>query len=378
MGASIKVGRILGIPVSLHISWFVVLLVFVFLFQSHYDEVHPSWAAGERWAVALATSLMLFLSVLAHELSHSVVAIRRGIPVNGITLFVFGGVSHIGREANRPSTEFVIAVVGPAASIVLGVLFLGLALALEGISGHLAAIAWVLVYANIMLGIFNMLPGFPMDGGRVVRAAVWRVSGDYWRATRLATRASQFLAGTMVAGGIVLVLLPSVHWVQGAWLILIGIFLQAMASASYRQVRLRQSLTGLRAEDVMSTSYTYAPHHVSLVDVSRAMMADVPPVSSTPDYVVLYSDGGIRGLIARAQGGGIRLGRRTVSKGSSLVVPVENMPVVGPEEDALVALDLIEERKASHALVIENGVLLGVLGREELANRSAERLPVRA
>ena len=187
MGGSVRIGRVLGIPVSLHFSWFIVFVLFSFIFERHFNDSTYAWPAWERWLVALATSLMLFLSVLAHELSHSLVAIRWGIPVNGITLFLFGGVSHIAREASKPLTEFVIAAVGPFSSIVLGFVFLGVAFGLEGVSEHLAAIAWLAVYVNIMLGIFNMLPGFPMDGGRVFRAVTWRITGNYWRSTRIAT-----------------------------------------------------------------------------------------------------------------------------------------------------------------------------------------------
>ena len=153
-----RLGKVFGIPISLHFSWFIIFVLFTIIFEGHFDDRDFSWSVQERWLVALATSLLMFLSVLAHELSHSLVAVCRGIPVKGITLFGLGGVSHIAREAQRPSTEFVIAVVGPFTSLILGLTFFGLSIGLENVDGHLAELTWILGWVNVALGVFNMLP----------------------------------------------------------------------------------------------------------------------------------------------------------------------------------------------------------------------------
>ena len=174
MGASIRLGSILGVPIRIHFSWFIFFAVFTFFVEGHFDRVGNDWSAGERLSVAVASSLLLAVSLLAHEMAHSVVAISRGMSVKGITLFIFGGVSQIAQEANRASVEFIVALVGPLASLVIGFLFLGLAIGLEDVSQHRSEMAWVLFSVNISIAVFNMLPCFPMDGGRVLRAVLKR------------------------------------------------------------------------------------------------------------------------------------------------------------------------------------------------------------
>ena len=181
MTGSIKLGKILGIPLQLHFSWFLVLFLVTSSLAVFLGELRPFWSSMERWGVALAASTMLFASVVAHELSHSLVARRNGISVKGITLFIFGGVAHISREATSPRMELSIALAGPLCSILLGFLFLGLGFAVEPFSIHLAVIMSWLFLMNIVLGVFNLIPGFPLDGGRVFRALVWAVSGNYAR-----------------------------------------------------------------------------------------------------------------------------------------------------------------------------------------------------
>ena len=365
MSASVRIGSIFGIPVSLHFSWFIVFILFIFLFESHFDQVEDSWSAQERWVVALATSLLLFLSVLAHELSHSLVAIQRGIPVNGITLFIFGGVSQLAREAHRPSTEFIVAVVGPFCSIVLGFAFLGLALGLERVSSHLAEITWILMYVNIVVGIFNMLPGFPMDGGRVLRAAIWSTTRNYWLATRIATIGSQLLAGAMVAAGIIIATLYSDYLSWGIWLVIIGIFLQGMASGSYRQARLRENLINRQARDIKVTSYPIAPEDISLSQVMDEYMRPAGG-SRGPDVVVLTREGRPEGVISRRDIKRVPRNRRDTTLAGSVMVPLDQVASVGPEEDGYAALDLLEDGRAAHLFVLHNGVPIGLITRESI------------
>lgn len=236
MASTITIGRVRGIPIGVHYSWFVAFLLFSFMLEQYFHQGYHSWSGEERWALALTTSLMLFASVVFHELAHSIVAVMRGMPVSGITLFIFGGVSHLDREARRPSTELMVAVAGPASSVLLGLALLGIAAVLEAPSGRASAVAWVLGFANIfLLGLFNLAPAFPMDGGRVLRAAVWQVTRNHRRATVLATLGGQAVGLGMMGLGAVLVILDRSSLVSGVWLMVLGFFLQTLASASRRQ-----------------------------------------------------------------------------------------------------------------------------------------------
>ncbi len=173
MGGNIRLGKILGIPLNVSYSWFIILGIVTFLLADRFGDQNPGWSTAEHWLIGAATSLLFFVSVLVHELSHSVLAINRGIPVKGITLFIFGGISQIAREAQRPFVEFIIAGIGPLSSFILGGLFLGLYVVTRDTSAHLGEMAFTLAFINFSLGIFNMLPGFPLDGGRVLRSIIW-------------------------------------------------------------------------------------------------------------------------------------------------------------------------------------------------------------
>ena len=386
MGASVKLGRVLGVPVRLHFSWFVAFILFIILFEGHFEEryrfdllfaghfEHPyrTWSVEDRWIVAAATSLLLFLSVLVHELSHSLLAVRRGIPIRGITLFIFGGVSETANEADRPSTEFLVAAVGPVSSIVLGFLFLGVAQGTQGLADHVSAVALILVSANIGLGLFNMMPAFPMDGGRVLRAAVWGVTGNYGRATTLAARGGQAIGLAMIIAGITLTFWNSANLVQGIWLLIMGIFLHAMAAASHRQVRLQERLSNLTARDVMATSCPAAPCDTSLRELTDEHMA-----GTGYDFVVLLREGVAVGVVTRRLLGRVPNDRWADTSAASIMVPLgKPSPItvsVEPDQPAHVVMALMDGRNARHALVVQEGILVGFIGRDSLRRRAGLR-----
>ena len=204
MGGSLRLGRVLGIPLSVSYSWFLVLALVVLVLDSHLGSRYPFWDDAQRWATATVVALLFFACIVAHEMAHSLVAIGRGIPVKGITLFIFGGVSQISREANSPRVELSIAIVGPLLSLLLGAVFLGIAFATQNANSTLHAGSLILAYANFGLGIFNLVPGFPLDGGRVLRAGVWRLTGDPWKATRIAVTAGRVAGLLLILGGLAL------------------------------------------------------------------------------------------------------------------------------------------------------------------------------
>ena len=373
MGASLKLGKVLGIPVSVHFSLVVALFFFTIVFARHFQQVDSTWSPSERWAAGLGTTLLLFFSVLAHELSHSLVAVKRGIPVEGITLFIFGGVAQISREAGRPSTELIVAVVGPISSILLGFLFLALAWGLDGVSPQLSAIAWVLAMVNVSLGLFNMLPGFPLDGGRVLRAVVWRITRNYWKATRLATMGGEAVAFLMISAGVAIVIMQSGNLMSGLWLVILGIFLQMVASASRRQSRLLESLVNYTARDLMTTGCPLVPGDITLDELVKDYVA--PSGSET---LVLVQARSRQGVITRRSIEQVPRDKRAETWASSVMVPLDGMIAVSPEDGAHRALELMEGRDAGQVLVIENGIFLGYIDHNSLRRFAGTRARSRA
>ena len=233
MGASLRLGRILGIPVEINASWLVVFLLLTLVLVQEFGDANLDWPVAQRWLVAIGMVVLFFISVLIHELSHSVLARHKGIPVQGITLFIFGGVSRLSRQPDKPMTEFSVAVVGPVTSLLLAAVFGGIWFLLGSSDSTLGVILFLLAWANLTLGVFNILPGYPLDGGRVLRAAVWGLTGNHRRGTYVATRAGQAIGGLTVLMGVALGVFGNA--LDGVWIALVGGFLFYVATASYRQ-----------------------------------------------------------------------------------------------------------------------------------------------
>lgn len=244
MSKSFRLGRIFGIPVEINITWVVIFLLLTYLLVNRFDASSLRWSVTQQWSVAVVTVGLFFLSVLAHELSHSLVALSRGIRVHGITLFIFGGVSHLEREPDRPSEEFLVAVVGPLTSIALAVVAGAVFTWLNAgnlfwsarLTSPVEMVAFLLAWGNLSVGIFNMIPGFPLDGGRVLRAVVWAGSGSHLRATRVAARCGQAVGLLMIAGGVAYIVIWD-NWIDGIWAVVIGAFLLSVATGSYPKQR---------------------------------------------------------------------------------------------------------------------------------------------
>ena len=263
MRGGLKIGRIFGIPIYLHTSWFLIFALITYSFVAEFGMVNPAWSEAQRWSLALLTTGLFFGSVLFHELSHSAVAIHYRIPVASITLFFFGGVARISRDPDRALQEFLIAVAGPVSSYVLaGFFWLVLLFAPEQSMG--SAIGHELRWINAMLATFNLVPGFPLDGGRILRSIVWGITKNYTRATRVAARAGQVIACGMIALGLWLAFGSSHDMQGGLWYVFIGWFLLSVARQSYAQVATRGALEGLHVSDIMSLDMpSVAPRHLA-------------------------------------------------------------------------------------------------------------------
>jgi Zn-dependent protease/CBS domain-containing protein len=254
MKAQIKLGRVAGIEIGLHYSWFIIAVLITLSLVGQFQALNPEWGEGVIWATAIATALLFFASIVAHELSHSAVAKARHLPVRAITLFALGGVAQIEKESDSAGTEFWMGIAGPVSSMLIGVLCLVLAAALGWPLGGnpstpLQAMFMWLGYINISLAIFNLVPGFPLDGGRVLRGIIWWATGDGVRATRIAAR-----VGQIVAFGFILIgLWRFFHGagLGGLWIAFIGWFLLDAARASRAEVEITQVLQGVRVGDLV-------------------------------------------------------------------------------------------------------------------------------
>ena len=251
-----RIARFRGVDVYLHWSWFIVFALLLWVVVQFF-QLNGSSSPAAYLPMSLVTTLLFFASVLLHELSHSLVALRNGIPILRITLFVFGGVAQMGRDVTSPGVEFKMAVAGPLCSYGLCLLFGGAAYLSGAAGADTVSYGFMLLSAvNFGLGTFNLVPGFPLDGGRILRSMLWRHWNDLERSTRAASRLGEGMGVLLVAGGMALfaadVLRGSHDYLfTGVWFMLIGIFLAQAAASSYRQVRLRVSLAGLRAGDLM-------------------------------------------------------------------------------------------------------------------------------
>ena len=268
-GTGFKVGRILGIPIYLHASWLIIFALITYSLAEQFSQDHPHWTQTEQWGVGLLTSLLFFASVLFHELAHSVVAQHYKIRVVSITLFIFGGLARIARDPSKAIEEFNIAVAGPLASFFLFAVFIVLEKIFPG-SEILGALSGWLAFINLRLAVFNLIPGFPLDGGRILRAIVWGVTKNHSRATRIAGASGKLVAYGMMVYGASFFLKSD--WQSGLWLVLIGWFLLDAAQESVAQVAVRETLRGLSAADVMSSEVPTVSGQITLEEYGAEIL----------------------------------------------------------------------------------------------------------
>ncbi|HEY8716819.1 MAG TPA: site-2 protease family protein [Candidatus Acidoferrum sp.] len=264
--SGLRIGRIFGIPIYLHPSWLLIFGLITYSLAMQFTQGHPQWSSTEHWTVGILTSLLFFASVLFHELAHSVVAMYYKIRVVSITLFIFGGVARIGREPSKAIQEFNIAIAGPLSSYFLCAFFFGLTL-FSPYSEALGALGRWLAQINFAVATFNLLPGFPLDGGRIFRAAVWGATKDFTKSTRIASVVGQLVAYGMIMLGVWFAVSKK-DWQSGLWLACIGFYLQSAARNSIAQLAVRQTLAGLRASDVMNSDVPTINRNTSLDEYS--------------------------------------------------------------------------------------------------------------
>jgi len=359
-GTSWHIGRIFGILLRIHISWFLVFALVVWSLARYYFPAvlsqSPLW---EYWVLGVVAALLLFASVLVHELGHCLVALRYRIPIAQITLFIFGGMAQIRREAPTPKAEFLIAIAGPIVSVGVGLCFWLLA-ALPRAPLELTAVSEHLRNINLVLAIFNLVPGYPLDGGRVLRAALWAWSKNFHKATRQAARAGQgfavlpmlFGAWDMVAG----------LAIGGVWFLLIGAFLYTAAHNTHRQVAFQESLMGLRVGDVMTPE---------VVVLEAGMTLD----EAVNNYFLRFGYGGfpvvdngrLVGVLSLKEIKAIpryRWGTLTVGE---VMAPHSLQAEIHPDEPITAAMERMIHDDRSRLVVRDGGRVLGLVTRSGIA-----------
>ncbi|MCR4405721.1 MAG: site-2 protease family protein [Anaerolineae bacterium] len=358
--SSIKIGTLFGIPLRVHISWFLIFILITWsLAGVYFPQRYPHWSSGQWWAVGLVTSLLFFGSVLVHELAHSLVARSRGLPIQDITLFIFGGASQITEEPRSAGTEFLMAIAGPLISLVLGALFGALALVIRHVNEPVAALSIYLSGINLMLAVFNLLPGFPLDGGRVLRAALWAIRRDFQWATRWASLAGQGLAYLFIILGIWQVFRG--NWTNGLWTAFIGWFLDNAAQTSYRQVALQSLLAGHTVREIMTREcYPLAP------DLTLERLVHEHILATGRRCYPVISEGQVQGLLTIHSVKQVPRQQWATTTVQQAMIPFSELKTIGPDEGLWSALQQMTTEGVNQLPVMEKGNLLGMLARDNV------------
>jgi Zn-dependent protease/CBS domain-containing protein len=360
IGQSVRLATIRGIEVGIHYSWFIIFFLITFSLTTRFASEHPHWTTIEHYAVGIVTSLLFFASILLHELAHSFVALAKHIPVRSITLFVFGGVAQIGREPDRPMMEFQIAIAGPIASALLAVGF-GLVSYLAGDQfEHLAALGGWLASINLMLAVFNLVPGFPLDGGRIFRAVLWHYTGSFSKATRIAAGSGQTVGYALILGGIWTGLVTG-SWFSGLWLAFIGWFLLNAAQESVLQMSMRSALSGLTAEDIMARDCPTVSGQLSLADLVHEHI-----LRTGRRCFLVSQNGRLEGLVTLHQVKAVPQERWGDSFVVQAMTPIDRLHAVAPETAILDVLRVMEQHDVNQVPVTQDGRLLGMITRDHL------------
>ncbi len=381
MRSGIRVGRLFGVNIFLDWSWiFIFLLVTWNLAAGVFPSLHPDWSPALYWGLGLVASLLFFASVLAHELAHAVVAQARGLPVRRITLFIFGGVANIESEPGSPATEFLIAIAGPLASFVLGALFTAAGLLFSGgaLAGagtvadalaRLGPLATMLLWLgplNIVLALFNLVPGFPLDGGRVLRSVLWAATGSLRQATRWAAWVGQAVAWLFILAGVAMIFGVRIPFfgtglISGLWLAFIGWFLNTAAVQSYQRIVVEDMLDGVPVARLMrSQAPTVAPN----LALSR-LVDDYLLKTDERAFPVVDGDQ-LAGLVCLED---VRRVPRTeweTTPVSQIMTPASKLELVSPREDATQALQKLGRRDVRQMPVVQDGRVVGMLRRRDV------------
>jgi Zn-dependent protease len=360
-----RIITIRGIEIRAHWSWSLIFVALTWsLAESGFFGIYSDWPTAARWALGVVTVFLFFLSVIAHELAHSLMAQRYGMQVPSITLFAFGGVSSIATEMQTAGQEFRVAVVGPLTSWAVALVCGGLWLVIP--ESPARTIAWYIGYTNAVLGLFNLLPGFPLDGGRVLRSAIWGRTKDLAKATRIAANGGRVVAyGLMILGVFVLWQRDS----TGLWYILIGLFLQSAANSSYRELMAEILLRDVPARLLMVAPPAPVEANMRLIDIVDSRVA------SSLDRVFLVSRKGvIAGLLTVTDIVRVPRDEWMTKLAGEVMVPAERVVTITPDTGIVDAMRTMQEHEVHQLPVLEDGRLVGMVTLAEVVRQAEIRL----
>lgn len=367
MKGHIKIGRIFGIQLELHFSWLVIAALVTLSLAGQLSAVNTDWGSGLVWTTALVTGLLFFIAIILHELAHALVAQMRGLPVRSITLFALGGVALMDKEAEDAATEFLVGVAGPLVSVMIGALCLLTAVtlgwspetqAIAPPTPFLAALVW-LGYINILLAVFNMIPGYPMDGGRVLRAIIWGITGNMNRSTRIAARVGQFVATFFIVWGVFQFF--SGMGLGGLWLALIGWFLLAAANASYARIPVTKVLSPLCVGEVMRRDCDTVPGNIDLQTfVNRHLL------KKRNRYFFVTENNRPAGMISTEQVKKIPCAEWSTKTVGQAMSPLDDFQIVGPQMPVAKAFETMMNAEVNQLPVASNDDLAGIVTRDDI------------
>jgi Zn-dependent protease/predicted transcriptional regulator len=382
MLGGVPIGKAFGISLRLHWSWFIIFVLVTWALAANYFPVtYPNWTLSTKIIAGIITSLLFFGSVLAHELMHSIVAIREGMHIDAITLFILGGVSQMTEEPKNAKDEFRMAIAGPGTSLIIGAIlilifitlggkltwatFIGVNATIPGTSGFAAqffgAIALWLGYINLALGVFNLIPGYPLDGGRVLRSLIWWSSGKVQNATRIAATIGRVIGYLFILGGIYFIFTGL--WFNGIWLALIGWFLESAASGSYRQMIIQDMLRGHSASEIMSTDcYIVAP------DLTVEKLVNENIMVSGRRCFPVVSDGRVQGMITLRDIQKVPQQQWRYKLVRDAMTVIDKIKAIKPDEDLSTVMNTLSQNDVNQLPVIENNNIIGMVARENIIN----------
>ncbi|MBN1259352.1 MAG: site-2 protease family protein [Anaerolineae bacterium] len=374
------IGKLFGIDIRVDWSWLFIFFLTTWNLATALANLHSEWNVVWRWGLAVAAALLFFASVLAHEMAHSLVARSRGMPVNRITLFLFGGVSNIEKEPESPGAEFVMAIVGPLASLIIGGVLLVVVMGLSGVTTlamnrpnealqQLGPVTTILIWVgaiNVTLGIFNMIPGFPLDGGRVLRSILWSLTDNLHKATRWASWIGQGIAWLMILSGIAMTFGVQIPFfgsglADGLWLAFIGWCLNTASSRSYQRLVIQDVLEDVRVSRMMRS-------HPSVIqpDITIAQLIDDHIMRSDDHAFPVIEQNALVGLVTLDDVRSVAPGQRQENSVRDIMTPVDALVTVAPEDAAATALQKLARNDVRQLPVIQDGALVGVLSRRSI------------
>ncbi|MGE0227441.1 MAG: site-2 protease family protein [Dehalococcoidia bacterium] len=366
LGSGIGIGRVRGIEIRVHWSWFIILVLITWSFADGlYRDLYEDWSDGQRWTAAIVTSALFFLSVLLHELSHSFVAQRYGMTVPSITLFVFGGVSSIAGEMRNAKEEFAVAIAGPLMSWVLAGVFALLWVVLRG--SDVSGVVGYLAFINGALGLFNLLPGFPLDGGRVLRAIVWGRSKSIVQATRVAATVGSIIAYAMIGIGLVSVFYFGLF--GAIWYVLIGLFLKSAAEGSYQAMLADRALRNVETQTIMQPPTEPVDGSMSVQELVETRL-----LRRAERAYLVGDEGHVVGLVTATDITRLPRDQWARTPVERVMVPSARVHTVTPQTDLVDAMRLMQQYDVHQLPVLEDGRLVGMLTRGDVLRQVEVRM----